>query len=416
MPGRNDVSVSNSPAQYSRAAARATVAAVCARRLMKGCRLRIRDVLLIACCGVATWVPAVMPASAQGLPATASEPRTGEEVYLAACAACHGADGRGTAPETLSFEVAVPDFTDCSYASPEAAVDWEAVVHQGGRVRAFDRHMPAFGEALSEREIALVVSHVRTFCRSTAWPPGELNFPRSLVTEKAFPENEALLTTSVTTGAGRALINAFLYERRVGARAQYEISVPVVVQRGAAGAWARGLGDVEVAFKRVMSHSLETGRILSLGGAVTMPTGPQASGVGRGYTVVEPFALFGQVLPRNGFVQFQGGAEFPVGAAGVDQPDELFWRTSVGTSLVENRFGRVWSPALEILGSRDLEAGAAARWDLVPQMQVTISKRQHMIVSGGVQVPLTRRSERGIQVLTYFLWDWFDGGFLDGWR
>jgi hypothetical protein len=46
---------------------------------------------------------------------------------------------------------------------------------------------------------------VRTFCASDAWPRGELNLPRALVTEKAFPEDEAVLTTSVaTSGPGRS--------------------------------------------------------------------------------------------------------------------------------------------------------------------------------------------------------------------
>jgi hypothetical protein len=104
---------------------------------------------------------------------------------------------------------------------------------------ALDRHMPTFGEALSADQIRLVVSHVRTFCTSRGWPQGDLNLPRALVTEKAYPENEA---------------------------------------------------------------------------------------------------------------------------------------------------------------------------------QVTISKRQHIILSGGLQVPLTGRDERASQFLAYFLWDWYEGGLLDGWR
>jgi hypothetical protein len=47
---------------------------------------------------------------------------------------------------------------------------------------------------------------------------------------------------------------------------------------------------------------------------------------------------------------------------------------------------------------------------------VSLSKRQHILVSAGLQIPLTTRNTRDVQVLTYLLWDWFDGGFFDGWR
>jgi hypothetical protein len=53
---------------------------------------------------------------------------------------------------------------------------------------------------------------------------------------------------------------------------------------------------------------------------------------------------------------------------------------------------------------------------VLPQLQVTLSRRQHIMVNGGLRVPLTDRSERTVQVLAYFLWDWYDGGLLEGWR
>ena len=94
------------------------------------------------------------------------------------------------------LETPLPDFTDCRFASREPSADWMAVVHEGGPVRGFSEMMPAFGEALGEEEIEKVVAYVHSFCRDRSWPRGELNLPRPLVTEKAFPEDEAVLTTS----------------------------------------------------------------------------------------------------------------------------------------------------------------------------------------------------------------------------
>ena len=52
----------------------------------------------------------------------------------------------------------------------------------------------------------------------------------------------------------------------------------------------------------------------------------------------------------------------------------------------------------------------------MPQLQVSLSKLQHVSVAGGVRIPLTQRDERPPQVLVYLLWDWFDGGFFEFWK
>ena len=145
-------------------------------------------------------------------------------LYEAACAACHGSDGRGVAPSVVGFDTPIPDFTDCSFATPEPDADWMAVMHDGGPARAFDRRMPAFGEALTEAELQRILDYLRGFCTNQTWPRGELNLPRALATEKAFPENEVVLTATIDASAG-SVGNEFLYERRLGARSQFEIAV-----------------------------------------------------------------------------------------------------------------------------------------------------------------------------------------------
>src|SRR5262245_57038434 len=79
----------------------------------------------------------------------------GAEIYALACAACHGPDGRGMSQDRVGFETPLPDFTDCGYASPETEIDWVAIAHEGGPVRAFSRRMPAFGAALSIEDLRL---------------------------------------------------------------------------------------------------------------------------------------------------------------------------------------------------------------------------------------------------------------------
>ena len=101
-----------------------------------------------------------------------------------------------------------------------------------------------------------MVGHLRIFCVEPGWPRGELNLPRALVTEKAFPENEAVLTTSDHPEAGRRpSTNEVLYEHRLGKRGQYEVVVPFEMLEADGGQWRRGIGDIAVAYKHVLYAS-----------------------------------------------------------------------------------------------------------------------------------------------------------------
>ena len=125
--------------------------------------------------------------------------------------------------------------------------------------------------------------------------------------------------------------------------------MPVAVQQGDAG-WRRGLGDVAAAIKHAFHHSLERGRIVSAAAEIVFPTGKENEGLGRGVTVFEPFAAFGQMLSAGGFIQAQSGFEIPLAP---DRANEFFWRGLVGKTFVQGRFGRAWSPMLEDLARRN---------------------------------------------------------------
>ena len=343
----------------------------------------------------------------------AARPATGESVYRSACITCHGQDGRGAPASVIGFDAPVPDFTNCLFATAEPDADWFAVVHEGGPIRGLGRHMPAFADALTADEMTLALGHIRTFCAEPAWPRGEFNLPRTFFTEKAFPENEAVWETGVSTASSGAVANTLVYERRFGARNQFEVKAPIDFQEGDDGTWHRGLGDVAVGVKRVFYANLATGRIAAAGAEVVLPTGKESLGLGNGYTVFEPFAMWGQILPRDSFLQMHGGVEIP--SDGERGSTEVFLRTAVGTSFAQDRgFGRVWSPQVEVLFAR--AEGGSAEWDVVPQLQITLSKLQHVMMAAGVRVPVTQRVERKPQLLVYVLWDWFDGSPFDFWK
>lgn len=360
-----------------------------------------------------------VPAPAVSHTRPVPEGATGKQIFETACITCHAADGKGSPDSVVGFLPLsnghdLPDFTDCPTNTVEPLADWVAVVHEGGRIRGLDHHMPSFGDALTVDEIQRAVKYLWSLCTDPSWPRGDLNFPRAFFTEKAFPESESVVTTGVTTSGPNSVTNDITYEHRIGARGQYEITVPVdFLEAEETHAWSQGIGDIELAIRRTFYASLDRGNIFAAGAAVTLPTGKQESGLGNGYAIVEPFAMFDQALGANAFVQIHTGIEIPTDHENGD--NESFVRTALGYSVAQDRgFGRSWTPQVELLMAKPQHS--PAEWDVVPQVQVSLSKLQHILLGVGVRMPVNQREERKPQFLTYFLWDWFDGGLTQFWK
>jgi hypothetical protein len=339
--------------------------------------------------------------------------RSGEQIYEATCASCHGSDGRGAPASVTGLPVQPRDFTNCQRTNREPDQDWHAVIAEGGPARGFDRLMPAFGEVLSEQEQDVIADYVRGFCPDPVWPRGDLNFPRPLVTEKAFVEDEVVLSGAVATNSPRNVDAQLTYEQRFLRRQMFEVRVPIGVARIPDGSREVGLGDIGLALKSMLVASRPTGTALSVGAEVVLPTGNQAKDFGKGVVIFEPFVAFGQALPWDSFLQVQGGAEIPAKEAGVE--NEGFLRGVLGTTFARGRFGRAFTPMVEVIAFRELASSATTSLDLVPEIQIGLSKRQHVLACLGAKLPTLNRSERSPQVMAYLLWDWFDGGLLQGW-
>jgi mono/diheme cytochrome c family protein len=340
---------------------------------------------------------------------------TGERIFKAGCAACHGADGRGTPKSIAGFEPpdTFPDFTRCDQTTAEPDSSWKAIITHGGHYRGVSQIMPSFYEALSEKQIDQVIRYLRGFCKNPHWPRGELNLPRALVTEKAYPENEVVISSAVNARGAPGIESHIIHEQRFGVKNQLEVDVPIQFQ-DQNHLWYGGVGDVTLGLKREIFSNLRTGSIFSLQGSLLLPSGSRAHGFGNGSTTFETFAAFDQLFPTNTFIQFQTGADLPRHTDSA--PQSVFWNTAVGQSFGEERgLGRLWSPMVEFLAEKELFTGARTNWDVLPQMQVTISKRQHVRGDLGVRVPVNNTSGRSVQVMFYLLWDWGDGKLTEGW-
>lgn len=355
------------------------------------------------------FVTSAVPAAVPQLPTDA------KGLYDRGCAPCHGVDGAGVDLSTMAFDVPLPDFSDCTFAAREPDGDWFAVTHQGGPVRGFDRTMPAFGDGFSDEQIQLTLDHIRTLCTDDRWPRGELNLPRALVTEKAYPEDEFVWTIVANVDGDGLFTNEALYEKRFGPRSMIEVVLPFGGREmpGADESWNVGIGDIGLGFKHALVHDHRAGSILSLGGEVKFPTGSRDDGLGTGVFRFEPYVAFGQILPSDTFFQFQGGAVF---SSDTDKVDHVgFWRGVVGAGFTSGRFGRSWTPMVELLGRTPFGDDAQVQWTVVPQMQVSLNTRQHVLANLGFRIPISDTERRDTQLVFYILWDWFDGGFFDGW-
>jgi mono/diheme cytochrome c family protein len=353
--------------------------------------------------------------SGQTRSATTLQLNTGERIYKAACVACHGSDGTG-APKALSaFEQprTFPDFTQCNQTTAEPDTAWKAVIVHGGPTRGFSQIMPSFSDALTSEQIDRVIRYMRGFCKKSGWPRGELNLPRAIATEKAYPEDEVVISSALNAQGAPGLVSHIIHEQRFGAKNQIEVDVPINFQ-DQNHTWYGGVGDATLGIKRVLFSNLQSGSILSLQGSVIVSSGNRQRGFGTGTTTFETFAAFDQLFPTNTFIQTQFGADLP---RHTDiAPQSIFFNAAIGQSFTaDHGLGRMWSPMFEFLAARDLVDHAKTNWDILPQMQVTISKRQHIRANLGVRIPMDNTPGRPIQAVFYVLWDWQDGRLNEGW-
>lgn len=342
----------------------------------------------------------------------------GRQLFAANCAACHGAPPQGQVePSSLGFPAGtfkMPDFTDCSFATREADQDWLSSIHRGGRARAFPHEMPAWDKALSEDEMKAIVAYMRSFCAGQGWPRGEFNLPLAMFTEKAFPEDEAYVKGQVaTSGKVNTTLNG-VFEKRVGKRSQFEINIPWMAVADEQGRVQKGIGDIGLSWKQVIHANVDAGSIVSLYGEVVLPTGSESRGLGDGVTSLEGHVLFGQLLPKDFFVQGDAAVIVPTGH-GLPTSSQL--NLSLGRSFAEDGgWGRLWTPQLEVLTSHDFQRHAPYDVDVVPQLNVTLSRRQHIQAAIGERIPVNDRGpDRKPALVAYLIWDWYDGGLFSGW-
>jgi mono/diheme cytochrome c family protein len=336
--------------------------------------------------------------------AAASDGLTGKQLFVRHCARCHTTSGRGlpaTHPLLSNFEAPPADFSDPLFNSMEPAGDWFLVVKHGGASMGLSPRMPAHAGRMRDAEIEAVVAHLASFADTRGYPPGELNFTRSVRTIKAFPESELLFIGRYEDAKGGALSgwrSTLYHARRLGPRWQAEAKLSHLSQ----GATSE-LHEAELGVKWAL-HDRGTRLLLALGTDVEIP-------LQVGDPTVVPYLSHATPLGESFTLQGTLRTHLPLGGAGggdVELSEVVHW--------LPTKWRRGVFPGLEMTVSAPFEAEDSWRASLIPQVHLALSKRGHVAINVGLEVPLAgAREDYRYRVHTFLLWDMADGGFWEGW-
>lgn len=338
----------------------------------------------------------------------ADNPARGAEIFRSNCAVCHGADG-GPDPDSPMVEglgVMPADLADPLFNSREPASDWKIVVTNGGVALGFSEKMPAFGNSLSEQDIDSVLAYVKTLGGEHDYPDGELNLFLPVRTKKAFPEDEWVWKQRFTDQEGdNTWKNTLEYEFRVGERFQGVLEVTHETNGHSE------FGHFEPGFKYVLNHDLNDGRIITLGGQVGVPLNSSAE------WELLPYLAFGKILGDSWTLQ--GSARLKLS---LDNSDHSSAEFAGIVHYTHTPWPRNVFPALELVAEVPFERGAGAgrkdavQYSALPQVRIGLNKRGHVALNVGAEIPLNDRDLRyDWRGYVYLIWDFADGGFLEGW-
>ena len=111
----------------------------------------------LACAAAAQehWsAPAAAAKRRNPVPATAASLDQGRQLFKQNCIACHGAEGRGDGPAAASLKPHPADLAMMAGHHPDGDLAWKIANGRGA--------MPAWNKTLSEDQIWMLVSYIKT--------------------------------------------------------------------------------------------------------------------------------------------------------------------------------------------------------------------------------------------------------------
>lgn len=330
------------------------------------------------------------------------------KTYQMNCAVCHGPTGYPDPdnPVVQALGVMPANFSDALFNSREPSSDWFLVIKHGGPALGFSEIMPAFGEQLSDEEIVEMVAYLKTLAGEHDYPPGDLNLFLPLRTKKAFPEDEVVWKLRYTDGDGfHEWKNVLEIEKRLGTRFQAVLEMSHRIDDDVSRA-----DMIEPGAKYVLHYDMYKRWIATLGGNIGIPLESGKS------VELLPYLAFGTILSRQFTLQASTRAILPVDRvrdgrlelSGIVHWTHTIWPRSIFPGLeftAEFPFDRGNSP----------DRLAFAQVSMTPQVRLGLSKRGHVAMNLGVEIPLNDTDRFDYRAYTFLIWDFADGPLWAGW-
>ena len=85
----------------------------------------------------------------------------GKKLYATYCSSCHGEDGKGDGPASKAFPVTPGDHTNGTIMNKESDKFLSEIISKGGGAVGKSPFMPAWGNALNEKQINELIAYIR---------------------------------------------------------------------------------------------------------------------------------------------------------------------------------------------------------------------------------------------------------------
>ncbi len=311
-------------------------------------------------------------------------PTHGRAVFEQYCTICHGSDAKGTGPLAKTLPVPPANLTDCRRTSEDPVEVTEGTIRHGGAYVGLSPVMPAWQGKLTDEQIADAASYVKALCSDPDWVPGELNLPRPLFTDKAYPEQEAIVGGRFARGLSKTTEAFGTIEYRLNGLTNVELTTRYLNVRPDGAQPDSGLGDSVLSLNRVVAFSRANRWLASAGLGLGLPTGSQSRGLGSGDLVWEPFVRGGWDWHQ---VVIQGDAVLSLPQKNADVNSAFIYDVAIGRYFKPDPRMQI-TPMVEFNSETPLNGPTSGetRSVVLPEIRV---KWLQWGVAVGVQVPIT---------------------------
>jgi hypothetical protein len=216
-----------------------------------------------------------------------------------------------------------------------------------------------------------------------------------LKTDHAFLERKVRLDFVSTRGCDNGTADETEFNTEffwaLNNRIAVVVESPLIFRRPDDAPRATGVGDTEFGL-RFVAFNGETS-ILTFGLNVSTPTGNDRVGLGAGYTVLEPVALWWYDLGHGNALQSELAIETPLG--GSETQSEFRYNVGVSHTIRATeglRFFHWLTPLVEVNGLTTLNGDACGQTtvDLTPGLRWTVSDGIHAAVGWSFPITGTR--------------------------